>query len=152
MLRSPVQSPQPFKTNVIVPLCAILKKHFFDGTRYIYSVCKRTMLRCFCSYNDNDFVFQEICPPSLYCLLCLKGTLLGSNIGLLGENLWNVMIFKYIFEIQWWARAGNWNCSSGVRTGRQDDSLDCLNQGSFSVFILWMDWNVRFVQGLFRNK
>lgn len=60
------------------------KGKFFDGIQCIYSVCKRTMLRCFCPYSDG-FIFQEICLLSLF-LLCLKGTFVGSNLGLLRDH------------------------------------------------------------------
>lgn len=59
LLLSPVQSPYSFKPNInvyivkIVPLYAILKKHYFDVIQCVYSVCEKTMLSCFCLYSTE---------------------------------------------------------------------------------------------------
>lgn len=62
----------------------------------------------------------------------------GSNLGLLRNNLWNVVIFKFLSEIQWWVRigTGTWSCSNIMGTRRPDGSLSSLNQGSFLLFKL----------------
>lgn len=61
----------------------------------------------------------------------------GSNLGLIRNNLRNVMVFKFLFEI-WWVRigTGKWSCYSSVRTRRWDESLHRLNRGSFLLFKL----------------
>lgn len=88
------------------------------------------------SNDDRWFCLSGDYPPSFCSLLCLKGTPLGSNVGLLRNHLCDVMDLYFVSSVVGENCGRDWNCSNDMRTRWQDDSLYCLNQGLFWVFII----------------